>query len=563
MASAPPSLPDSAAAPSTGEQSGSLLRQPKFRNLWAAVEVSFLGMFIHVVAGGWLMTSLTPSETMVSLVQTAYALPIVLFSIMAGTLADTLDRAATMRLSLLFSFAASLAMALASMLGLLTPWLILGLVFAIGAGIALFTPSWQASLGDIASRERLIEAVSLHNMGANAMRTIGPSLGGIMVAGWGATTAFFWGSLSYVPALLLLMLRAPKLSRPAEREAFWPALTLGLRYLAVAPKLELLLLRVFCFSLGAVAVMSLLPLIARQQMGGEVSTYGFLYGGYGAGAIVGGLALKRLRQRFAVETIVRGAICASALAIVMLMLARGLWLGLPATVLAGAAWLMVHSLQNSVLQLSSPRWIVGRMVATFMASAYLGMAFGGWFWGWIAELTLLSVSLAGALTVVLGTLALAWRFPLPDAPKVDMEPLESERVAEENHPLRGGPLYLHIEHDIDPAALADFHRLMPQRRRHLTQLGASHWKLLRDIRNSGRFTESFYVANWQEYRQLMGRRSSETKALRAAAALMQKSRKEPPVRLMLYTDTGLSDYSTFLRSARKGKPIPAIGKPHP
>ena len=363
----------------------SLLRDRKFRNLWATVELSFLGMFVHVVAGGWLMTALTPSATLVSLIQTAYALPMVVFSVIAGALADTLDRRATMIGSLLLSLFSSGILAALAFYDLLTPWTILGLIFAVGSGVAIFTPSWQASLGDIVPRDRLVEAVSLHNMGANAMRTIGPSLGGMLIASTGASVAFTVGAVSYVPALCTMLLRPTTQEQSRDREGFRSALELGFRFLAVSPHLQLLLLRVFCFSLGAICVMAMLPLVAKDQFGQGARAYGFLFGGYGLGAILGGLCMKRLRQTFAVDTIVSGAFLITAIAMAALALSTSFWIGLPATVAAGACWLTVHSLQNSVLQLATPRWIVGRMVAMFLSSVFLGLAVGGWLWGLVAE----------------------------------------------------------------------------------------------------------------------------------------------------------------------------------
>ena len=210
-------------------------------------------------------------------------------------------------------------------------------------------------------------------MGANAMRTIGPSLGGMLIASAGASVAFTVGAVSYVPALLHHAASADRArSRGSDREGFRSALELGFRFLAVSPHLQLFLLRVFCFSLGAICVMAMLPLVAKDQFGQGARAYGFLFGGYGLGAILGGLCLKRLRQKFAVDTIVWGAFLITAIAMAALALSTSFWTGLPATVAAGACWLTVHSLQNSVLQLATPRWIVGRMVAMFLSSVFLG-----------------------------------------------------------------------------------------------------------------------------------------------------------------------------------------------
>lgn len=506
-------------------------------------------MFVHVVAGGWLMTALTPSATLVSLIQTAYALPMVVFSVIAGVLADTLDRRATMIVSLVLSLVASCGLAALAFFEQLTPWTILSLIFAVGSGVAIFTPSWQASLGDIVSRNRLVEAVSLHNMGANAMRTIGPSIGGMLIASAGASVAFTVGAVSYLPALVTMLLRPAVQVRGKDREGLRSALELGFRFLAVSPHLRLLLLRVFCFSLGAICVMAMLPLVAKDQFGQGARAYGFLFGGYGLGAIVGGLSMKWLRLRFAVDSIVCGAFLITAIAMAVLALSTSFWTGLPATIAAGACWLTVHSLQNSVLQLATPRWIVGRMVAMFLSSAFLGLAVGGWLWGMVAEVLSTRAALGMATLSMLGTFGLALRIPLPETTGLDLEPLDTAEITDDpGGLLRGGPLHVVIDHRIDQANLTDFLALMEQRRRHLTRLGALQWTLLRDIRSVGHWTESFQTGSWPDYRRLMSRRTSETAMLRQAAAALQQDGTAPAVRLMLQTSATPPAIEPMLRA---------------
>lgn len=529
----------------------SLLRDPLFRNLWVTVELSFLGMFIHVVAAGWLMTNLTSSATLVALIQTAYALPTVLFSVIAGALADTFDRRRTMTLSLLVGFGASVALVVMAWAGVLTPWLILGLMFTVGAGIAIFTPSWQASLGDIAPRARLIEAVSLHNIGANVMRTIGPSAGGILTAGAGAPVAFLAGALSYLPALAAMLLWRPKpAASDTEPEGIRPAVALTFRSLAVSPQLRLLLLRVFCFSSGAVCVMAVLPLVARDQLGLGAQGYGFLYGGFGMGAILGGLSLRRLRGRLGFETTARAAFLASAAAAGVLALSDSFWIGLPATVVAGACWLIVHSIQNSVLQLATPRWIAGRMVAMFLSAAFLGLSVGGWVWGVATEIAGTRVALGLAGATLLATYLLARRVPLPETSDLAPEPLEALPDAEGAQGVRpqDGPLHVLVEHRIDEARQPEFRRLMEARRRHLTRLGARHWLLLRDLRSPGLWLESFHTAGWSDYRRVMSRRTSETAGLRAEIRALQLDGAEPAVRLMQQTPPAPPRIEPMLRT---------------
>lgn len=319
---------------------------------------------------------------MVALTQAAYGLPMVIFSIFAGAVADTYDRRKTMIWALAFSICASALLAVAASFELLGSWSTLTLLFLVGIGAAIFTPSWQASLGTIADRDRLGEAVSLHNMGANVMRTVGPALGGFLVTFTSATFTFLVGALSYLPALIVLTFWKPQTTPVgATRESVTSAMAAGIRFLIASPAIQPIFLRVFCFSTSAISVMALLPLIVRDQFGGDATDYGILFGAFGLGAILGGFAQGLLRQRYDSEWMVRRAFLINASAIAVRAITNNFIVGLLATGLAGSCWLMSHSLQNTTLQLATPRWMVGRMVSICLTATFLGISAGSWLWG--------------------------------------------------------------------------------------------------------------------------------------------------------------------------------------
>ena len=173
------------------ESAFAAFRLRAFRNFWIATLVSNLGGLIQTVGAGWMMTTITDSRSMVALVQGATTLPIMLFSLAAGALADNFDRRRIMLVAQLLMMLASVLLAAFAMMGGLTPGLLLAFTFIIGCGTALHNPSWQASMGDIVPREDLPAAVTLNSMGFNLMRSVGPAVGGIIVATAGAATAFF------------------------------------------------------------------------------------------------------------------------------------------------------------------------------------------------------------------------------------------------------------------------------------------------------------------------------------------------------------------------------------
>ena len=276
-----------------------------------------------------------------------------LFSLFSGALADSFDRRGVMLAAQLFMLAVSATLAVAAYLELLTPWLLLGFTFLIGSGTALNNPAWQASIGDMVPRRDLPAAVVLNSAGFNLSRSAGPALGGAIVAAGGAAAAFAVNAASYL-ALIFVLLRwkPPVMVSTLPRETMGAAVQAGLRYVAMSPNITTVLLRSFLFGLSASAVVALLPLVARHQVGGGPLTYGVLLGAFGVGALGGALTSGRLRAAASAETIVRIAFAAFALCAGLLALSRAPWQAAAALAIGGAAWVLVLSLFN--VRCSSP-----------------------------------------------------------------------------------------------------------------------------------------------------------------------------------------------------------------
>ncbi|HHW33660.1 MAG TPA: MFS transporter [Paracoccus solventivorans] len=521
--------------------SPSLLRDPVFRRLWATVELSFLGGFVHVVASAWLISLMSDNATMVALTQTAYGLPMVIFSIFAGAMADTYDRRKTMIWALGFSIFASALLAVAAGFGLLGSWSTLTLLFLVGIGVAIFTPSWQASLGTIVDRDRLGEAVSLHNMGANVMRTVGPALGGFLVTFTSATFTFLVGAFSYLPALIVLIFWKPQTTPVGStRESVTSAVGAGIRFLAASPAIQPIFLRVFCFSTSAISVMALLPLIVRDQFGGDATDYGILFGAFGLGAILGGFAQGLLRHRYDSEWMLRRAFLINAAAIAVLAVTNNFVVGLLATGLAGSCWLMSHSLQNTTLQLATPRWMVGRMVSICLTATFLGISAGSWLWGVVTEYSGTEFALTVSAIAMSLTWLLALRFPLPETRNLILEPMEKHDLSIVPTLIepQAGPVQIMVEHRVAEGQLPEFHRLMGLRRRHLIQLGARHWTLLDPLDGGTWWIESFQFPTWADYQRLLQRRTTETVSLREEIRAVQYGKVDPVMRRFMIRGAG-------------------------
>ena len=192
------------------------LRYPVFRSVWAASTLSNLGGLIQSVGASWLMISIAHSADMVALVQASLSLPVVLLSLIAGAMADNFDRRKMMLGAQLFMLGVSVALMVCAWIGLITPWLLLLFTFAIGSGGAFNAPAWQASVGDMVPRAELPGAVALNSMGFNIARSLGPAIGGIIVAAAGAAAAFAVNAVSYIALIAVLARwRLPGVCAPA------------------------------------------------------------------------------------------------------------------------------------------------------------------------------------------------------------------------------------------------------------------------------------------------------------------------------------------------------------
>ncbi|WP_346432654.1 MFS transporter [Pseudohoeflea coraliihabitans] len=479
-----------------------LLANRTYRMLWGATMMSNLGTLVQTVGAGWLMTSIATSPVQVALVAGSNTLPIMLFALLAGALADSYDRRRIMLVAQIFMFVVSIALTAAAWLDLLTPWSLLAFTFLIGCGMAVHNPSWQSSVRDLVPREDVPSAVLMNSMGFNLMRSVGPALGGFIVSIAGAALAFAVNAASYIFLIIaLLAWRSPANEQRLPREPFLLAVSAGIRYVAMSPNLLRVLARTFLFGFGAVAILALLPLVARQQLQGTAITFGILLGSYGVGAIGGALGSLWLRARFDNEQIIRAGFLAVSLAVMVLAVSSSLLIDCLVLLLAGAGWLSSLSLFNVSVQLSTPRWVVGRALSIYQTCAFGGMAIGAWVWGAIAAEASLPAALMAAGLVLVGGAAVGLLVRLPQSGGDELDPLGRFREPELRLDLRqrSGPIMVMVDYEIDQADVPEFLRLMADRRRIRIRDGARQWALLRDLENPDIWTETYHVATWIEY----------------------------------------------------------------
>lgn len=387
-----------------------------FLILWIASLAANFGNGIQSVGAAWLMTALDGRADRVALVQTAIQLPIMLLALAGGAVADMYDKRLVMLAAQAGVALVSALLALLSFEGLVTPWLLLALTFALGIGTAFYNPAAQASIGATVPRPELAGAASLNILGFNVARTLGPAIGGGIVAFGGPFAAFAANALACLAAtatLALWRLPAEAAGRPA-RTPIHRSMAEGLRCVRDTPALRAIVTRAACFTLAGSAVWALMPLVARDLVGGGPQTFGLLLAALGLGAVIGAALSHEVRRRFSHENILRAASLVFGLACTIVAARPGFVASFAALAIGGAFWVQALSGFSVAAQIFSPRHAVGRVTATSTTVVFGGLALGSWAWGHLAAGIGLQAAIAASGATMLLVAGLGLFLPMPE-----------------------------------------------------------------------------------------------------------------------------------------------------
>lgn len=546
------------------------LRVAVFRRIWLTSVLSNLGILIQGVGAAWAMTQMASSADKVALVQTALSLPIMLIAVPAGAIADMFDRRIVALVALCIALSGATTLAMLTWLGLVTPNLLLGLCFAVGSGMALMGPAWQSSVAEQVPVEMLPAALALNGISYNIARSIGPAVGGIVVAAAGSEAAFALNAMLYLPliAALFLWKRVAEPSR-LPPEHLRRAMVSGVRYIANSPSIKIVLARTLMVGLLGAAILALLPLITRDRLQGGAGLYGALLGAFGVGAVLGALNLTRLRKHLSAETAISACTMAMGVGFAVVALSRAPVLTMAALVVAGAGWTPAWTLLNIGVQLSAPRWVSGRALAAYQAASSGGIALGAWGWGHLTDLAGVETALliAGVLMLASPLIGLWLRLPLIGARGEETVVLDDPEVRLELTG-RSGPVVVEIEYRVGQDNALEFHHLMHEVQLFRQRNGAYSWTIARDVADPELWTERFRCPTWFDYLRQRNRATRSETAMEHRAFAFHIGSEPIRVRRMLerpfgsvrsrdhMTDTAPRAETTATRTARTPRSEP-------
>jgi len=496
---------------------------PLFRALWFAALAAHFGAAIQAVGASWTMTVLAPSPHMVALVSTAAMLPIVILALPAGALADTMDRGSLMLASQILGACAAATLAVLSFTNHVTPLVLLALTTAVGASVALHQPAWQASIGDLVPRTDVPAAVSLNVLAFNTARSVGPALGGLVLAVTSPSVAFLLNAVSCAGLIAVLtMRRLPRVERRHPPERIVAAMAAGLRFVSMSPQLKRIFLRGSTFGFGASALLSLLPLLARARLNGGPMAYGAMMGAVGLGSFVGALLAMRVRSTIGGNRILGLAIVVYSLVAFGVAYSRQLWLSIPLVAIAGLAWIFVLTTTRTAVQLCSPRWVVGRTVALGQVAGFGCMALGSAIWGAIGSAIGIPSALALSGAFLLVSVALHRIAPLPSIEEAEVTgspaKIPAPRVAIDQDT---GPVVISIEYTVRADDAKEFLTLMMELGRMRRRNGAAQWSLRQDIDNPDLWIEQIESQTWLDHVRRLDRYTAADRKLAAQVASLR------------------------------------------
>lgn len=496
-----------------------------------ATIASNVGTWMNDVGAGWLMTELSPSPLMVAAVQAATTLPIFLFALLAGAIADIVNRR-TLLLgvnALLAGVAAALAIVVA--IGAMTPLLLIGFTFLLGTGAAFLAPAWQAIVPQLVPRAQLGSAIALNAMGVNVSRAIGPALAGFLIVAIGIWSPFALNAASYLIILAALWWWKPPHVQPGNLppEHVAGAIRAGLRYAMHSMPFKATLLRAGSFFAFASAYWATLPLIARQVLEGGPALYGFLLAAVGAGAVGGAFILPAFRRTLGADRAVVSGTIGTALALALLASVPDPVFAILASILAGVSWIAVLSSLHVAAQTALPDWVRARGLSIFLTVFFGTMAGGALVWGSIASMAGIPVALLIAAAGALVAIPLTWKAKLGGNEAADLTPSGHwpEPVASLHDIGARRPVMVQIGYKVAVANQPEFLTVMADLRRARQRGGGYGWTLLEDAEAPDCFIETWFEASWSDHLRHHERVSRDDQKIQERIAVLDSSGAQP------------------------------------
>lgn len=386
------------------------LRVALFRSLWLAALVSNLGTYMHYVAAGWAITTLTRSPTQVSLLQAAGTVPGFLVALLAGALADVVDRRRLIVITQACSVVIAGALGLSTQTGHLTVPLLLALTFALSTVATVAAPAFMAVTPELVSPSELPKALGLNSVAINIAQSLGPALAGLVIATSGPGVVFLINAASFFGIIVVFRSYSPPTDATMPAQQMIAAIRTGVRFFAGSSRLQVLAARVALAMTTGSALTALLPIIARTRFDASAAEFGLLATASGLGAVAAVWSLPLLSRLASPDVLAAVAAVVWASGVVALVATRMLLLALVGLMLTGAGSMVAMNIVFSMYTVLLPSWVRGRASSVAMLVIWLGASVGAVGWGALASTVGVRSAMVVAAAVHVAVTALASKF---------------------------------------------------------------------------------------------------------------------------------------------------------
>jgi MFS family permease len=494
-----------------------------FRTLWIAALFSYVGAAMYDVGASWLMTSLVHDPLFVSLITTATALPIFLFALPSGILSDIFDRRVLLLITSAYMVAISTMIGILSLVGIVTPTILLILTFALGAGMTMIRTPIIPTLSGLVPRSELPAALTLSALGGNMGRVAGPTFGGFIVAAIAPWAVFFLNSATFV-AMIIILSRLPRKSTTQRRnvtqqhdkhepqdqtplppENIIRAIRVQMRYIRHSQAARVLIVRAGLFTLCSSALLSLLPFLAKHELGLDSTGFGILLGSFGMGAIVGGiLFLPRLRPRTSVESLIMGSIILLSIVTFVMGYVQDFVFLCIAMSLGGASYITILSTFYTIGAKSAPIWIGARVLAIYLLVLNGGLAIGSVIWGTLANVFGIQITLSVSSLALAATIIAKKRYSSTLLDDLDFTPVSDHwslpPQSSIDHSQYENQALITIEYrGIDPNISDEFEHNVHELGRILKSEGMAYWEIFQDPADASHYIEIRIADTWTDH----------------------------------------------------------------
>ncbi|MDE2290299.1 MAG: MFS transporter [Burkholderiales bacterium] len=356
-----------------------LLGTRRFGTFWFASLLSNIGTWAQQVAQPWLLLSLGASPFLLGLDAFAMGAPAWLLTLVGGVLADRHDRRRIIMSFQSFQMLCPLLVVVLLYLGVVQPWMVITLSLVIGVTDALSMPSFQSIVPSIVTHEQIPTGIALNSTQFNLSRMLGPAIAGILMASVGVRGAYAVNTASYVPFILVALWILPRgaaaslVPQPGERGLLFA----GARETMRAPALRGALLTVFVTNLLCAPLVTFCPVLVKNVFQGNVAHFSLAVGAFGAGGLLGALALLAVDPKRDRRPISSWLAVAYGIVVVLAALNRWPWGLPPLFVLAGMTMTASNASANALLQAAAPTRVRGQAVSLYMLAMRGGVSLGG------------------------------------------------------------------------------------------------------------------------------------------------------------------------------------------